>query len=251
MSFHGGELLRIWEAGKDNGLSQRKLARYLGVGFNGLHGKIFREQKKLEEQPLSVEPKVYDRVFLKAAIFDIETTSFKTGGVRDHLVCCSILPLLDDKVSTVKVAFEDQRDDKRALLETMEALKEYDILIGHNITAFDSGWLGSRLAFHGLPVPDHRWLLYDTYQAARRMAIKAERKSMAFLCDYFQINAIKTSVYPVAWGMIDSPNKAEFDKALTDIVYHCEQDVLANRQLFDALWPLDRTMVNLPVAKRI
>jgi uncharacterized protein YprB with RNaseH-like and TPR domain len=251
MTFTGKELYRIWDAGRQYGLSQRKMAKLLGENFNSLHGRIWREQEKLKERFVEIQPKVYERVLMRAAVFDIETTSLKAGGVQDHMVCTSILPLDSDEVITHAIAFEDHRDDKRALLEVMEALQDFQILIGHNVTAFDTGWLGSRLAYHGLPIPPHRWLLYDTYQAARRMAIKADRKSLAFLCDFFQVKFVKTAIYPVSWSMIDSPHKAQFEQALADIVYHCEEDVLANRKLFDALWPLDRGMVNLPVAKRI
>ncbi|MGD8753463.1 MAG: metallophosphoesterase [Anaerolineales bacterium] len=42
------ELLKVWQAGQENGLTQRKLAAYLGVSFNSLHGRIFRAQKALE-----------------------------------------------------------------------------------------------------------------------------------------------------------------------------------------------------------
>lgn len=248
----GRSLLSIWERGRPNGLSQRKLAKYLGLPFNSMHGKIYREQKRLSEEsvPYNVHTKSAPRVTLRAAVYDIETMDFKAGGICDHMICGCILPLDSDEIITSSLLWGDQRDDRRLLNEFVGLLSEFDILIGHNITAFDGGWLRSRLAYHGMPYPEKRWLHYDTYQAARRMAIKANRKSLAFLCDFFRVPFVKTAVLPVAWSMIDSPNQDEFRKALQDITYHCEEDVKSNRNLFDVLWPLDRSMQNLPVVKK-
>jgi len=246
--FSGQTLHAIWEAGRDNGLTQRKLASYLGVSFNSVHGKIFREQKRVIDLPVSGKAK--PRVMLRSAVFDIETMDFTTGGVNNHLVCVCILPLDSDEVQTLELKFEDEGDDRRLLAEAIEALSEYDILIGHNIAAFDSGWIRSRLAYHGLDLPTKKWLYYDTYQAARRMAIKADRKSLGFLCDFFQVPFEKTSILPVAWSKVDSRKRDEFDEAMQNVTYHCATDVISNRNLFDALWPLDRSMANLPVMKK-
>ncbi|HMN11168.1 MAG TPA: ribonuclease H-like domain-containing protein [Bellilinea sp.] len=249
--FTGLELLRIWEAAKAaSGTSQRELARLLGLPFDSMHGKLFRAQKSLSverESTLFIE---YPKVELRSAVFDIECMSLTAGGMRDHLVCVSILPLDSDQVQTLKLEFSDHRDDRRLLKEVREALEEYDILIGHNIIAFDFNWLNTRLTYHNMEPFEKRFLYYDTYQAARRMALKADRKSLGFLTDFFRIDGTKTSVLPVSWSMIDSPNETEFQEALGDIVYHCEMDVRANRSLFDALWPRDKSLANLPITKK-
>src|SRR3990167_4908909 len=185
-------------------------------------------------------------VYLKAAIFDIETTDFSASGWDGHLICCSILPLDQDEPYTLPIRFEDHRDDRIVLKEVIAELEKYDILCGHNIAAFDIGFLYSRLAYHAMPMPNKRFFYYDTYSAARRCAIKAERKSLAFLCDYFRIPFIKTSIYPASWSKIESPIKEEFDDAIEDIVYHCTEDVKANRKLFDVLWRIDGSLVNIP-----
>lgn len=246
----GRELLAIWEAGKDRGLTQRRLASYIGEGFNSVHGKIFREQKKSETREGSTLKLEYEPVTFKAAVFDIETTDFSAGGINDHLVCVSILPVDSEVVTTYRMMFEDNRDDRSLLVDAMKALEEFDILIGHNIAAFDINWLNSRILYHNLPQPEKRWMYYDTYQAARRQAIKANRKSLGFLADFFRLPGEKTAVLPVSWSMVDSPNKDEFEHAMDDIVYHCEQDVFLNRNLFFALWPRDKSNLNLPFVKR-
>jgi uncharacterized protein YprB with RNaseH-like and TPR domain len=193
-----------------------------------------------------------EHITFKAAVFDIEVTDFTAGGSMDFLICTSVLPLDSDQPITYRLEWRDKRNDKKLLKRTVAALEEYDILIGHNIAAFDFNWLNSRIMYHGLPEIKKPWLYYDTYQAAKRMAIKARRKSLGFLCDFFRLNGEneKTSVLPVSWGMVNSPVKAEFEEAMTDIVYHCEQDVILNRRLFDVLWPRDRQVKNLPKVKK-
>lgn len=192
----------------------------------------------------------YPSVLMRGAVFDIETTDFTTGGVRDHLICTSILPLDSDEVTTLSIKFQDHRNDRKLLERIVDELSQFDILIGHNVAAFDFNWLNSRLMYHNLPNFNKRWIYYDTYQASKRLAIKAKRKSLVFLCDYFRVPCIKTSVYPVSWGMIDSPDEEAFQEALEDIVYHCEEDVKSNRELFYALWPRDRGLMNLPTTRK-
>ncbi len=197
-----------------------------------------------------MKTKSYSPVLMKAAVFDIETSDFTTGGIRDHLICTSILPLDSDEVTTLHIEFKDRRNDKKLLRGIVSEMNKYDFLIGHNIAAFDFNWLNSRLMYHNLPNFGKRWLYYDTYQAAKRLAIKAKRKSLVFLCDYFRVPCVKTSVYPVNWGMIDSPVETEFIDALDDIVYHCEEDVKSNRELFFAMWPRDRGLMNIPTTRK-
>lgn len=248
--FTGMELLRFWEAGRPNGLTQRKLAATVGESFNSVHGRIFREQRTLKRGETDLKRQQYAHVGMKSAVFDIETMDFSTGGVRQHMICAVVLPLDSNDMQTVRLEFDENLNDKRILNELLQELYKYDILIGHNIAAFDFNWLNSRIMYHRLPQIEKRWAYYDTYQAARRMAIKAERKSLAFLGDFFRLPGDKTAVLPVAWGMVDSRDKEEFEEAVGSIIDHCERDVMMNRELFYALWPRDKSMASLPMTKK-
>lgn len=235
---------------KNQGMSYQEIGKELGRSAGSVRSRSRRLHSVDDGGGKPMKPRVYPRTQLKAAVFDIETTSFKAGGVDDHLICMCILPLDRDEAHTFKIKFEDRRDDRRLLNEAISALEGYDILIGHYISGFDLPWLLSRLAYHHQPLPKKRWLYFDTYYSARRMSIRADRKSMAFLCDFFRVEYTKTAILPVAWQNIDSPRKNEFDFALKEIVYHCETDVRSNRNLFDALYPLDRSMTSLPIMKK-
>jgi DNA polymerase elongation subunit (family B) len=182
---------------------------------------------------------VYPRVDLTAAVFDIETMDFGTGGVQSHLVCCSILPLESKKPYTLSIRFGENRSDRRLLKDIIEALSKYDILIGHNITAYDLNWLFSRWMYYGFGDVLPSWLMYDTYQVAKSMALRVESKSLGALGAYFGVQGTKTRIFRTDWSLVDSPDETEFDDALKAIVYHCEQDVLLNRGVFYALWNYD------------
>lgn len=191
-----------------------------------------------QEKVVTVREKHYPRVTLKACVFDIETMNFTTDGYGDHLVSCSVLGLEDPEPVSYVIEFEEQRNDRELLGRVLDAMKEYDILIGHNIAAYDLNWLQSRAMYHGLLMP-RSWVYYDTYQVAKTMAIKAASKSLGALGAYFNLDGVKTRIFKTDWSMMDSPIKAEYLEAREMIEYHCNQDVLLNRNLFDVLWAYD------------
>ena len=174
---------------------------------------------------------------LRAAVFDIETTNFNASGLDGFLICCSILPLDAAKPTTYAIEFEENGgDDKRLVAEVIGALSRFDILIGHYVIGFDLPWLRSRADLHGLP-PLRRWVVYDTYDAARAQQIRSRSKSLAFLLDHFRLDGMKTNVYPTLWHDIRSRNYQHFAYSRDMIVEHCELDVLATRELFYRLFP--------------
>lgn len=174
----------------------------------------------------------------RACVFDIECMDFKSDGYQDHLACVSFLPLDGGDVYTLKLEYNDRRNDKELLVLVLEELNKYDIVIGHNVAGFDLNWLNSRAMYYGMVMPKS-WLYYDTYQVAKTMAIKSATKSLAGLCAYFGIDSHKTSVQKGEWTMVDSPIRAEYEHSMGEIVKHCEWDVIDNRELFDILWKYD------------
>lgn len=250
----GNNLLASWIEAKERGLTQERHAEELGLPYTTYKSRMYRAMRDSEPDTDIATPAVdtrsYAPVLLKAAVFDIEVMDFSSGGLLKNMICTSILPLDSQEAITLSINFDDAGDDRRLLQDVIQELAEYDILIGHNIIAFDFNWINSRLMYHDLPPMPKRWLYYDTYQAAKRMAIKADRKSLAFLGDYFRIENDKTAVLPIAWQRCASRKKAEFCAGLADVVDHCERDVLLNRQLFYALWPRDRSFTSLPFTRK-
>lgn len=219
-------------AGEDN-------ATAAGIGEQGVY-----PMAVIESNGPRRNRKPAKRVLMRGAVYDIETTDFGTEGYAGYVVCCCILPLDSDEVQTLSIRFDEHGDDRRLVQEIAAALNEYDILIGHNIAAFDANFLNSRLMFHGYPVLNTA-MLFDTFQVAKALGIKT-RKGLGNLMDYFGLPGIKTTIFRTSWNNVRSPYVDEFNDAMRDILYHCEHDVLGNRMLFDVEYPYALAMKTNP-----
>jgi len=224
--------------------AMRKLSPPPTNYFNFVDRFCFEDGERPQEP--KVEPdSQYKRVFLRSAVFDIETTDLRAVGLQGYMLAGCILPLDSDEVATYQIQFEDQADDKRLLTEYLDALSKFDLLIGHNIAAFDFNHMHSRAMRHGVAWP-RTFLVFDTYQVAKSLAFRGY-KGLAMLCDALDIPCIKTSVYPRQWNEVRSWKREAFNEAMDQICYHCEQDVRANRLLFDALFPRAMSLPQSPV----
>ena len=186
-------------------------------------------------EPPSPSESQFPRVFLKAAVFDLECMDLNAVGYQGYVVCGCILPLDSDEIETYTIAYEDHGDDKRLIAEFLGGLSDYDVIIGHNIAAFDVNYLHTRAMTHSIIWP-RTWLQFDTFQVAKTLAIRSY-KGLASLCDTFGIPFVKTRVYPRAWHRVREYDRDAFNAAMDEISWHCQQDVQSNRALFDALFP--------------
>jgi DNA polymerase elongation subunit (family B) len=270
--FHNWEVIKnqITQAIKQGKCEAniQSVADYLAISRETLRDGMKREfdwglehlvAMKNEKQAPIVPKKTYSDVLMKGAVFDIEVTDFRAESGIDVLACCSILPL-DGDIYTISITYDEvlkSPRDLRVLEETLNALSEYDLLIGHNIAAFDFNWLFTRALLYDLEMPK-RWLYYDTYSAAKRITIKG-RKSLDNLCAMFNLGGTKTKINRPAWMNVLSPDEAVFNSCLygtekndyrDGIIYHCEQDVIANRDLFNVLYPRDRKATNIPLTTK-
>lgn len=193
------------------------------------------------DEDTAYPPVVAPRVDNRTAVFDIEvlSPSFNMMGKFSHfLLCASFFPLDEEEPYTLELEFDDQRDDRRLLREVINELSKYQFIIGHNVKRYDINWLMTRVMFYGWSKPN-RLFYYDTYSALRRVPL-LHKKSLGDSIDFFRIHdAEKTKIMPVEWDRIRSPHEKDFEKAMEDIVYHCEEDVIANRSLYDILIGLD------------
>lgn len=183
------------------------------------------------------------RRHLRAGVFDVETQSFDAIGEDGVFVCGCILPLDSDEIITSRLEVADKGDDKRALAEFIGHLWTFDILIGHNIIAFDLNWLNTRRMYHGMPNL-RSWLLFDTYQASRALPLSSGGKSLGNLEDVFGLEGIKTTIRKTTWSKARSQDPEVFATSMAKTIYHCEQDVIGQRELFDVLLPDAMTLNN-------
>jgi hypothetical protein len=195
----------------------------------------------IEEGDTAYPPILVPPVNNRTAIVDIEvlSPSFNRMGRYSHfLLCTSFLPLDTGKVYTLSLEWEDQRDDRRLLHQVLNELSQFEFIIGHNVKGYDINWLMTRCMFYGWDTPN-RLFYYDTYSASKRIPI-ATGKSLGHLMDFFRVTeAEKTQIMPLHWDMIRSPFQNDFDTAMQDVVYHCENDVVGNRRIYDIVYRYD------------
>lgn len=197
-----------------------------------------REEPRISMPPH--RPKAARRL-MRAGVFDVECQSFDAIGDDGVFNCGCILPLDGDRIITSRLEFKDHGDDRRAMAEFFGELWKFDILIGHNITAFDLNWLNTRRMYYGMPEL-RSWLLFDTYQASRSIAMASGGKSLGNLEDVFGLDGIKTTIRKTTWSQARSQDREVFEAAMALIVYHCEEDVIGQRNLFDVVMPYAMTL---------
>lgn len=209
------------------------LAREMGLAPRTARRYMSNFRPRVEKKILNIQKNNLPIENNDAIVYDIEATDFKTDGYAGRLLCFSFMPLSTGKVETLSLEFEDEGEDLRVLKEVARLMSQYRYRIGHNIAAFDDGWLNSRLMYYRLEPLDAAFY-FDTYQAARSLAVKTQ-KGLGNLIDYFGLEGIKTTIYRTSWSRSMSQDRTTFEDAMENIIYHCEQDVLANRELYNVL----------------
>lgn len=191
---------------------------------------------------------------MKAAVFDIETTALEGIGAG-ILICACVRPLATNRTRTFRIdtyryepdplfGFFD-RQEKDLLVELVDELKKYDVLIGHNIENFDLGFLRTRAYRHNVPFPLNP-ITYDTMKAFRRVkmrtvlnAIGKPTASLAMIADFLGVKQEKTSIFPVEhWKTVWGSETERLD-AMNSIIDHCVKDVRMNAQVYELLLPYD------------
>ena len=120
-----------------------------------------------------------------------------------------------------------------------EWVDEADILIGHNMDAFDSKHLMGGWAEMGLPAPSP-YKVIDTLKIARR-SFKMESNTLDALAKRLGVEA-KTDKYSatVAKAAVDGDEEAQ-----TQIAEYNKGDIIASEALFDRLRPYAKGLPHL------
>lgn len=195
---------------------------------------------------------------MRSAVFDLETTSL--AGVGDGMLLCGcVRPLATNRNRTFRLddyKFEPDPDfgiftrQEHELVRDLELeLRQYDLLIGHNVDAFDLNFLRTRAYVHEIPFPMTPFT-YDTMRAFRRVGMRTvlnrigkPSAGMDMVADFLGLDQLKTKIYPVDWWQSIWGNDAERLDALNEIVDHCQRDVRMNAQIYERLLPLDEKAV--------
>lgn len=187
---------------------------------------------------------------MKSAVLDIETATLSAVGPGAAFYCSVLKPLDSDKIILHHSKIVSQR---RAIESTIDAISDFDLIIGHNVLRFDLNMLFSFAGQYGLSNKFPNPIVYDTLPAFGRIGYcttltpKGYRsKSLAMAIDYFWPEENdKTKLYPNFHARVF--NKGEAGKrAMQFVIDHCICDVMMNERLY---WRILRDDVR-PVFKR-
>jgi uncharacterized protein YprB with RNaseH-like and TPR domain len=228
---------------KELGRTYQEISEFFRMPTRGGVAAGIRDLPRQQQQDKNMTSHEAPPVLLRACVFDIETTNFQGESNADILTCVSFCPLDTSEVTTFAITHEEMMSpdrDKALLIRVIEYLSQFDILIGHNIAAFDLNWLTTRIIYYNLPFPNSV-LYYDTYSATKRIGLKTW-KNLGSLLAFFGIDAVKTKIMRPDWMNVLHPDVEKFTKAIQETIYHCEQDVIGNKKLFDILWRRDKRL---------
>lgn len=185
---------------------------------------------------------------MNGVVFDLETTGLDAVG-PGFAMCMVYKPLNSRKIEVLRydtLGCAPGRE-KTLVKRCLEALEQFDLLIGHNIRRYDINFLHSRAAQLGIPSKLNKFY-YDTMLAFKRTGyltvpniIGKPTASLAHVIDFFDIRLTKKyPIYPRQHWKAVWQTGHQRRKAMDHIVEHCKADVLANEQVYWHLLRDDR-----------
>jgi len=190
----------------------------------------------------------------KIILFDIETslmefklTGFGLSNVPDYLshksivqdwsiICACWKELGKTKINSTSVSDNPERmkndpyNDKQVVKDLHKMLMSADILIGHNLKAFDVKKFNARAIYHGLkPIPPTRTI--DTLTEARRIA-KFTSNRLDYLGEHLGVGG----KLPTETGLWDKARQGDV-AATKRMVKYCKRDVDLLEKVYMRLRP--------------
>jgi uncharacterized protein YprB with RNaseH-like and TPR domain len=165
------------------------------------------------------------------AYFDIEVSDLKANF--GHMLTWCLKYKDDPKIRSGVITKEElfnYQFDKRIIQEVIEELKNVDILVTYFGRGFDVPFLRTRALYYDLEFPHYGSLVHwDLYYHVKRH-LKVHRKSLDVVTNFFGISG-KTHIDWEVWVRA----KYGDPKALKEVLYHNEQDVIILEKLHNKL----------------
>lgn len=230
-------------------LSNLEIAIKLNKTEDSVRNKLKR--LGLTRPPIEAKPKI---LFL-----DIETAPIEayTWGLFDqniginqiksdwYMLCWSAKWLdwdfvLSDQLSTKESI---KKNDKRISKSVLELMNSADIIVGHNIDAFDVKKINARLIYNGCPLPTH-YQTIDTLKLARKIFGITSNK-LDYLCRFMWVGQ-KVST----WGFELWERCVKWEQEALDLMReYCQNDVVILEKLYKKIIPYAKAQYEL-VEKR-
>jgi len=210
----------------ERGASVRGIAQDLGVPRG-------RVRWYLDHRPATAHERPLEGAF-RAVVYDIETTRFKSD--LGALIAAAFLDLGTGIIEWRNIdSFSGSVVERERALACWAA-EQYtaaDMLIGHNIVAFDKNFLNGVLVRHGFPRLPRR-IQGDTYLAAH-YGLKGllHSYSLASMADFFRCEEAKDrpSIHDWRESALDVPESVD------RITQRCLRDVQLNAKVWKHLKP--------------
>ena len=191
---------------------------------------------------------------MRAAVFDIETTALESVGAG-VMLCACVRPTATGRTRTIRMNFREEWnqteegflevEERELINELVGELAKYDLLIGHNIDAFDLPYIRGRAQAHSIPFFLNPFT-YDTMRAWGRVKLRTVNngfgkptKSMDMIADFLGIDQLKTKIYPRAHWLNIWGNAIKREEAMLNLIDHCQKDIRMNHQIYDIVLPMD------------
>lgn len=178
-------------------------------------------------------------VGLRMAFFDIETTNL--GAIMGRMLCWSIADNWGNVTTARHTDFDQETplDDRGVCVALRDELERYDIVVGWNSKLFDISFLNARLLRWGERPCRQDMIHNDPMYKARQGGYSARIGSSKLdnVARFFRTKEQKTEINWDTWSLAAMGD----DKALDEVVTHCEADVLVLRLVWNHLKPLIKT----------
>ena len=173
----------------------------------------------------------------RVGFLDIETSNLKANF---GIVLCWCLLDADGVLYGDWMRRDDVlegNEDKRVVSTCIDLIRNsYDRVVGHYSTYFDIPFLRTRALIHGLKFPEQGSILHtDTWKMAKRsLCLHSNRQDV--IAESLFGKTCKTRISHPAWrkAMLGD------EKAMKEVVNHCQKDVQDLKRNYNALLPFVR-----------
>jgi uncharacterized protein YprB with RNaseH-like and TPR domain len=175
---------------------------------------------------------------------DIETTDFKADW---GVMLCFVIESQDGTIYEDRIQFKDMRNkkimDKKVVQACVNAMSNFDILIGYYHSNFDLPFIRTRAVCTGVKFPFYDEIHQKDVYYIIRNRFQLTRNSLKNACATLLGHSDKTPLERSVWR---SAILCEDEKAMGYILQHCRYDVSDVKKLYekvmDYVRPIERSI---------
>jgi len=135
-----------------------------------------------------------------------------------------------DEDAVEYVTWDDDKDDKKLLVEFLKHYNKADMVIGQNNDRFDNRWVNARAAFHNLEVNTFV-KSFDIMKQTKRL-FRLPSYSMAFIAKFFGLTLKQSHEGIHMWDMIEKGTDLEKQEYLAKMVEYNIGDIITTEEIY-------------------